>query len=225
MRVLKTTIVTAAFGALLVPHAGFAQDAAQQPKPTAPPATQQPPKPTSPTTPATPPPATPAAAAKPPAPFPEGAKFAFIDLQFVATNSAEGKAATSKIEALRKKKTDELTEKNKTLQAAQTKLQQGGTVLSDSARNQLEKEIERLNRELQFANQDAQTEINELQGELQNEFQDKLNPVIEALRVEKGLHIIFSVRESGIIAADPGLDLSAEIVKRFDGAAKTAPKK
>jgi outer membrane protein len=219
MRVLKTTIVIAAFGALLVPHAVFAQDAAQQPKPSAP-ATQQPPKPTAPATPAAPPPA-----AKPPAPFPEGAKVAFIDLQYVASNSVEGKSATTRIEALRKKKTDELTEKNKSLQAAQTKLQQGGTVLSDSARGQLEKEIEKINRELQFANQDAQTEINELQGELQNDFQDKLNPVIEALRVEKSLLMIFSVRESGIIAADPGLDLSAEIVKRFDAAAKTAPKK
>src|SRR5262245_31088041 len=128
MRVLKTAIVTAAFGALLVPHAAFAQDAAQQ-KPTAP-ATQQPAKPTTPT----PPPAAPAPAPKPPAPFPEGAKVAFIDLQYVASNSAEGKTATAKIEALRKKKTDELTEKNKSLQAAQTKLQQGGTVLSDSAR-------------------------------------------------------------------------------------------
>jgi outer membrane protein len=219
MRVLKTAIVTAAFGALLVPHAGFAQDAAQQPKPSAP-ATPQAPKPTAPATPAAPPPA-----AKPPAPFPEGAKVAFIDLQYVASNSAEGKAATAKIEALRKKKTDELTEKNKSLQAADTKLKQGGTVLSDSARAQLEKEIERINRELQFANQDAQQEINELQGELQNDFQDKLNPVIEGLRAEKGLLMIFSVRESGIIAADPGLDLSAEIVKRFDAAAKTAPKK
>jgi len=208
---LKTMMVTAALVALLVPQTGFAQGA-----------TQAPPKPTAPAA------AAPAPApepAKPPAPFPEGAKFAFVDIGFVAANSAEGKASSARIQALQKKKSDELAEKNKSLQAAQTKLQQGGTVLSDSARSQLEKEIEKINRELQFAQQDAETEIRDLQTELQNGFQDKLNPVLEALRVEKGLMLIFSVRDSGIIAGDPGLDLSAEVVKRFDTAQKAAPPK
>ena len=46
------------------------------------------------------------------APFPEGAKFAFIDIQAVASNSAEGKAATAKLDDLRKKKNAELLAKN-----------------------------------------------------------------------------------------------------------------
>ena len=86
-----------------------------------------------------------------------------------------------KIQELEKKKTGELTEKNKQLQAAQTKLQQGGTVLSDSARSQLEKEIEKMNRDIQFFQQDAQTEGQELQNQLQQEFQDKIG------RLEKQL--------------------------------------
>src|SRR5437868_6821821 len=115
MRLVTMTIATAAVCVLLTPTVGFAQAGTQQPaRPAAPPATA----------PATPPAAAPAP--KPPAPFPEGAKFAFIDIQYVAGNSAEGKAATAKIDALRKKKTDELSDKNKALQTAQTKLQQGG---------------------------------------------------------------------------------------------------
>ena len=64
-------------------------------------------------------------------------------------------------------------------------------------------------------------------NQLQAEFQEKLNPILEQVRAEKGLLMIFSVRDSGIIAVDLGLDLSAEVVKRFDSAAKTAtpPKK
>jgi hypothetical protein len=37
--------------------------------------------------------------------------------------------------------------------------------------------------------------------------------------------LIFSIRDSGIIAVEPGLDLSSEIIKRFDAAAKTPVKK
>jgi Skp family chaperone for outer membrane proteins len=197
---------------------GYAQGAGDQAT-AKPPAAQQPP--------AAPPaaPAAPPAAAKPPAPFPEGAKIAFVNLQMVASTSVEGKAASKKLDDLKTKKNQELVDKNKALQAAQQKLQQGGAVLSDQARGQLEKDIEKMQRDLQFAQQDANSEVQEATQQLQGEFQDRLSPVVEALRAEKGIHIVFSMLDSGIIAADPGLDLSVEVVKRLDAAAKTAPKK
>ena len=216
MRVLKTMIVTTAI-TVLAGTAGYAQG-------TAPPQQQKPsPPPTSPTT--TEPPAAPAPAPRPPAPFPEGSKFAFIDIQAIASNSSEGKAATAKLDELRKKKNSELLAKNNALKAMQDKLQAGGTVLNDSARAQLEKDIEKTQRDLQFAQQDAQTEVQDMTNQLQGDFQDKLNPIIEQLRVDKGLLMIFSIRDSGVVAADPGQDLSAEVIKRFDATKPAAPKK
>lgn len=172
-------------------------------------------------TPATPPPtAAPAPAAQPPRPFPEGAKFAFVDIQAVASNSAEGKAATAKLDDLKKKKNADLLAKGNALKAMQDKLTAGGSVLNDSARGQLEKDVEKGQRDLQFAQQDAQTELSEMTNELQAEFQEKLNPVLEAVRAEKGLLMIFSIRDSGVVAAEAGLDLSSEVVRRFDAAKK-----
>ncbi|MEO6436403.1 MAG: OmpH family outer membrane protein [Tepidisphaeraceae bacterium] len=231
MRSLKTLVGLGIAGMIMAATPGSAQGAGQQP-PTQPPVTAQPPatpKPPATTPPATaqPPakPAAPAAAPAAPRPFPEGAKMAYIDIQAIASLSAEGRAATARIQDWEKKKNSELTEKNKTLQAAQTKLQQGSGVLSDAARVQLEKDIEKMQRDLQFAQQDAQTERTDLTNQLQGEFQEKLNPVIEQLRTEKGLLMIFSIRDSGVVSVDTGLDLSGEVVKRFDAVAKTAPKK
>jgi outer membrane protein len=209
-------IVVIAVSAALAAGPVWAQTppAGQQPPAQTPPAGQQPP--------ATPPSTTqpPAQPAQPPQPFPEGAKIAYVDVQVIASNSAEGRAATTRIQELQKKKTAELGEKQKALQALQTKLQQGGTVISDSARGQLEKDIEKQNRELQFLQQDAQAEIQQLQQDLQQEFQTKLQPVIDQVAKEKGLHYVFSIRDSGAIWANVGLDLSAEVVKRFDATAK-----
>jgi outer membrane protein len=221
MRVLKTIIVTTAM-TVLAGTAGYAQGTAPPPqqKPSPAPTTAQPPA-----TPPTTAPAAPAPAPRPPAPFPEGSKFAFIDIQAIASNSTEGKAATAKLDELRKKKNSELLAKNNALKAMQDKLQAGGTVLNDSARAQLEKDIEKTQRDLQFAQQDAQTEVQDMTNQLQGDFQDKLNPIIEQLRVDKGLLMIFSIRDSGVVAADPGLDLSAEVIKRFDAVKTTAPKK
>ncbi|MEO5895316.1 MAG: OmpH family outer membrane protein [Vicinamibacterales bacterium] len=201
---------------------------AQTPPPTGPPPTRpaaQTPPPAGQMPPAGQKPAGPPLAAQPPKPFPEGAKIAYVDIQMIASNSAEGKAASAKIQEWEKKKTAELAEKNKTAQALQTKLQQGGNVLSETARAQSEKELQRLQRELQALQEDAQQERTELTAQLQGEFQEKLNPIIEQVANEKNLQVVFSVRDSGIVWAYSGIDLSAEVIKRFDAVAKAAPKK
>jgi outer membrane protein len=175
-------------------------------------------------TPAAPPAsAQPAPAPQPPRPFPEGAKFAFVDIQAIASNSAEGKSATAKLDDLKKKKNADLVAKSASLKSMQDKLSAGGSVMNDQARGQLEKDIEKTQRDLQFAQQDAQTELTDMTNQLQADFQEKLNPVLEAIRAEKGLLMIFSIRDSGVVAAEAGLDLSNEVTKRFDATAPKAP--
>jgi outer membrane protein len=191
---------------------GTAKPAPETQKPAAP-ATQKPAEPAA--------PAAPTAAAPAPRPFPEGAKIGYIDLQFIASNSVEGKAATGKIQEYAKKKTAELEAKQKALEALRTKLLQGGTVLSDSARSQMEKEIEKGARELQYAQQEAQSEQQSLTTDLQNDFQTRLNPIIDQVANEKGLHYVLSIADSGVVWVNTGLNLSAEVMKRLDAAAKT----
>jgi outer membrane protein len=152
----------------------------------------------------------------PPRPFPEGAKIAYVNIQRIASESAEGRAATEKVKALNDKKVSELGERQKALTANQQKLQQGEGVLSVQARAQLEKEIERQSVELQRFTQDAQAEVQELQQDLQIEFQNRLIPVINAVASEKGLHMVFSQSDSGLVWADTGLDITADIIARFD---------
>ena len=196
------------------PVFAFGQTAGQPaPKPAQP--AQPAPKPA---TPAGQTPAQPAAQPTPPRPFPEGAKIAYVQLPLVAQNSTEGRAASTKIEELQKKKQAELQDKNKQLQTAQQKLASSGTVLNDAARGQLEKEINRMQRDITSAQQDAQAEVQELTQDLQEQFRQKLIPIIEAIGKERGLLVIFSAGDAGMIWADPGLDLTQEVIKRLDAA-------
>jgi outer membrane protein len=212
-------IVSCALGFVLVAGPALAQTAPPQ---TPPPTTQIPP-PTQ--TPPAQPPAPPPALLGAPRPFPEGAKIAYVVLDRIAQGSVEGKAAATKIQALQKQKLGEIQEKNKTVEELRKKLEQGATVLSDQARAQIEKDIDRNTRELQFMQQSAQAEAEQLERELNNEFQRKLNPILEQIAKEKNLHMLFSIRDNGAVWADPGLDLSEEVIKRLDASAKPAPKK
>ncbi len=168
----------------------------------------------------------PQAAAPAPAqvlPFPEGAKIAFVVLQRVVAESADGKQASAKVQALQQKKVAELNEKQKAAQSLQEKLDKSGAVMSEAARGDLTKQVERAQVDMQRATQDAQAEVQELQGQLQEEFQRRIAPIIEAVGKEKGLHYIFNGPDSGLVWADASLDITAEVVKKFDAATKAAP--
>ena len=181
----------------------------------------RPPQPTQ-VRPAAPAPTTPAPPPSPPAPFPAGAKVAYVNLQQIANLSVEGKNLTAKVQALMQKKQNEAQSKSKALADNQTKLQQSGALMSDAARDALTKEIERQNLEGQRFQQDAQSEINELSQQLQNEFQQKLFPILDLVAKEKGIDILLSAADAGMVWAAPGLDITMDAVKKLDE--KTAGK-
>jgi outer membrane protein len=214
MKLLKTMLVVA-----LVSVVAAGSALAQTTPPAQPPA-QPPAKPTTPA----PPPAQPAAA-EAPRPYPEGAKVAFFDVQTVASNSVEGRAATAKLQELEKKKIAEIQGKNKQLEDTRAKLQTSGSIMNDQARLSAEKEVDKLTREVQFMQQEAQSERTQLSNELQMEFQRKLAPVLDQVAKEKGLHMLFDFQTSGALWADPGLDLTQEVIKRLDANKGAAPVK
>jgi len=215
---MKGSVIAASLALALSAAPAFAQAAAGQAKPA--------PRPSAPAT-STPAPAPAQAAPAPPpvpVPFPAGAKVAYVNLQLIANQSAEGKALTAKVQALMQKKQNEAQSKQKQLADAQQKLQQGGALLSEAAQGALQKDIERMNVEGQRFQQDAQAEINELSQQLQNEFQQKLFPILDLVAKEKGIDVLLSAADAGMVWAAPGLDLTMDAVKKLDekGGAKPA---
>jgi outer membrane protein len=201
----------------------FSQTAADQAKPAQTP--QTPPKPAQPAPVAGQPgqpPAPTAQPAQPPAPFPQGAKVAYINPPLIFQQSTEGKVAVARVQAVVQKKQAEGAAKAKQLQDNQSKLQSSGSVMNEAARSQLEKEIERQQREGERFQQDAQAEINEIQQEVNNEFMKKVQPIIDQIAIEKGLHFVFNAPEAGLAWAAPGLDISGDVIKKLDSTAKPA---
>ena len=161
----------------------------------------------------------PAPAPQPPMPFPQGAKIGFVNFQRVVTESTDGKASTTRVNALIAKKQTEGTDKAKKLQADQQKLQTTGSVMSEAARTQLEKDVEREQIEGQRFQQDAQAEVQELQTELEAEFIKRVTPVLAQVAAEKGLYALFNAQQAGFAWVDPGLELTTEVIKKLDTAA------
>ena len=212
MRLLAITLVSSF---TLVAGTTYAQaPAGQAPAP----ATQKPPAPA----PSTQKPAAPAAPAPALPKFQDGFKYAYVNMAYVASQSNDGKAAAEKLKAFQDQKTRELQDKQKTLQAAQQKLESGGSVLSDGARTQLQTDIDRQQRDLQRLTEDAQQDVQNLAQQVEEEFTRKVLPIIGKVAQDKQVHFVFNAQQSGLVWAEPGMDLTSEVVAAMNGGAKPA---
>jgi outer membrane protein len=224
MRLLAITLVSSI---TLAAGSTYAQaPAAQAPAP----ATQKPPAP-APSAPATqkppaPAPATQKPAAPAPAPampkFQDGFKYAYVNMALIAAQSNDGRAAAEKLKGFQDQKTRELQDKQKTLQAAQQKLESGGSVLSEGARTQLQSDIDRQQRDLQRQTEDAQQDVQNLAQQVEEDFTRKVLPIIGKVAQDKQIHFVFNAQQSGLVWAEPGMDLTGEVIAAMNGGAKPA---
>jgi len=164
-------------------------------------------------------------AAKPapaPLPFPADSKVGFVNMQTIVAESKLGKAGQDEMKTLHDKNTAALKVKNDAIVALQQKIQSQTGVVADAVLQQMGRQLEALQREFTVAQQNAQADEQNKNDDLLTVFQEKVLPLIDALRVEKNLWVIFAVQTGdgglAVASANSGLDLSLEIVKRLDAA-------
>ncbi len=181
---------------------------------TPPPATQTPPPATQ--TPLVPKPQTPAATPAPQVPFPADAKVAFVNMQALLGESKLGKAGLAQMKTLTDSQQGDLVAKQNAIKTLQQKIQQQGAIVTPTALSQMQSDLEKANRDLQYAQNEAQAQVEELNQKLLGDFQEKVMPIIDALAKEKNLYAVFGAAESGVAYIHPGIDLTTELVKRLD---------
>jgi Skp family chaperone for outer membrane proteins len=219
---MRRLTILLTIGALSLAGPAFAQGGAppptqppptaQQPPPATPPAGQ---KPTIPQTPAKPP------EPKPLVPFPPDAKIGFVNMQVLVDQSKLGIAGKEEMKKLRDKLMAPITAKQKELADLQTKMQTQQNLVAPNVFAAMQRDGERLQRELQALQENYQIEGEQKQGDLIANFSAKVQPIVEAVRNERGLWAVWVPTEAGgLYAVHPGLDLTAEVLKRLDAAYK-----
>jgi len=214
----RIATIAVALSALLVAGQAVAQT-------TTPPPTQTPPvgaKPPAQTPKPTPTPTTtPAPLKAPTEPFPPDAKVGYVDLQLVVAQSKLGQSGHDQMTALNDKLSGALAAKNKEIQALQDKIKAQQNLVADAIIQGWARDLDKMTRDAQYMQQDGQVQINQLNDQLLQNFQQKVLPIVEDIRKEKGLWIIFALGDnSNIAAAHAGLDLSFEVIKRLDATIK-----
>lgn len=148
--------------------------------------------------------------------FLEGVKYGFVNLQLAFVQSAEGQ----RVQKLFETRQGEIGERDKALQAARQRAQTQASVLSDEARVKLQTDLDRQQRDFERYVSDAEEEVQRAQQQAEVEFQKRFAPVIERIAREKQLQLVF--RETALVWADAGVDLTPEVVEQLGGAPSAA---
>jgi Skp family chaperone for outer membrane proteins len=164
-------------------------------------------------------------------------RIAVIDMQRVSQESLLGKSFQAQLEQLRNeieaertKKQTELGKLDQALKALQEELEKQGSVLSPDAAAKKQEEIRRKGRERQAFVEDSQSELQRMQERAQqqaqnvnNEFQVKIKPHIDAVVKEKGIDILFDSQVAVFLSRD--FDISRDVIVKADDVERAAKAK
>jgi outer membrane protein len=151
-------------------------------------------------------------------------KIGVLNSQAVLERSAEGKKVIAQLQDRDKKGQSDLARLDNEIKQLETKLTTQRLTLTDEAAMQINSDLERKRTDQKRLSEDHVREMQELQYRLFNKVQGELIPIIEGLGKEKGMDIIFDLQKSGAVYFSPVIDVTEEVIKRYD-ASKAAPAK
>ncbi|MFQ6070653.1 MAG: OmpH family outer membrane protein [Candidatus Aminicenantales bacterium] len=148
--------------------------------------------------------------------FAQEKSFAVINSQKVLEESVEGKRVIAQLQEKDQKTQNELAKMDEEIRQLETKLNTQRLTLSQESILQLTSDLERKRTERKRHAEDALRDFQELQLRLYNRLQNELLPIIKQIGKEKGFKIIFDLSKSGAVYWDEAIDITDEVIKRYD---------
>jgi Skp family chaperone for outer membrane proteins len=165
---------------------------------------------------------------------PKAPKIAVIDMGRVSAESLLGKGYSAQLEALKNeidseanKKQADLAKMDQAIKAIQDDLEKQGSVLSPEAADKKRGEIVKKQRDRQAFLEDGQADLQRMRERAQqqaqvlnNEFQVKIKPHIDAVSKEKAIDILLDGQVTLTVNRD--YDISRDVIVKSDEAEKTS---
>lgn len=149
-------------------------------------------------------------------------RIAVIDVQKVLSQSTAGKAAFTKLTQLQNDRLTRAKAMDEEIRRLGTTLTNTRATLTPVRVSELERQIEEKRTALKRFGEDAQREINETRDRELQALEARISPVVNGLGREMGLAAIFNKFESGLIFANDAIDITDNVITRFNSSSPAA---
>jgi len=142
-------------------------------------------------------------------------RIGYIDSQAILEEAPGAREAQQEFERDMQRYQEEIERMGQELEQLVEQYQQQQRTLSPEARERREGEIRQRERTYQQRVEEMEMEAAQRRQELVEPILDRMSGAIEEIRAEGQYTMIFDVASRAIIAADPDLDLTSQVIRRL----------
>jgi len=150
--------------------------------------------------------------------LPGQSKIGVVNSPLILEKSVEGKRVIAQLQDRDKQYQAGIVKADEEIRLLQAKLNQQRLTLTEDAISQLTADLDRKQTDRKRLAEDAYANMDDLQKRLFKKVTDELGPIIEQIGKEKGLEIIFDLQRAGAAWFSPTIDITADVIKRYDAA-------
>ena len=160
------------------------------------------------------------AAAAPAAAGPAPNKVAIINITTAILSTKDGQAAAAALQAKFAPKQEELQKKQAEIASLRDQLNKGSATMSQEAKDKLMRDIDANTKNLNRLTEDAQADLDQEQGKVQQDLGGKIMAIVEQYAVKNGVGVVIDVSnpQTPVLWAATALDITSEVVKAYDSA-------
>lgn len=146
----------------------------------------------------------------------KGVKVAYVDMQRALLQVEEGKKAKSKLEAMKKDRQKKLDASQEELRALQKDFEAQKEFMEPEVRRKKEDEFRGKLMELQKTYAELQRELAQEEAKLSKTIFARMGRILQAIGKAGSYTMIFEKTESSLLWAEQHLDLTNELIRRYD---------
>ena len=164
--------------------------------------------------------AAPASAAAAAAPASAPVKVAVIQFQEAVLSTQEGQQAAAALKGKFDPRKAALEKRQADLQALQDKLRKGGATMTPDARAKMQNDLAAGGKALTRDADDLNAEVQEEEGKIMQAMAAKMGDIIQKYATGNGFSVVLDVsgQQTPVLWAAQSANITAEIVKQYDGA-------
>lgn len=144
---------------------------------------------------------------------------AYVNLQQIMQRTPGYEEAADSFETISANAQGELTGLQTSYDSAVTAFQQTQVVLTPTARQEKQAELEQLGQRFEGRAQEIRNQLMQHERRLLAPLEERVQAVIEGIRAERNIAMIFDVstQPNAIISADTNLDITGIVIQRLTG--------
>lgn len=147
-------------------------------------------------------------------------KVAIIHVQNAILQTKDGQKAQQELQAKFNPRKQQIEKKQADIAALQDQMKKGSATMSDDAKTRLARDIDTGQKSLQRDSEDFEADVQQEEGRIMQDLGQKMMDVIIKYATANGYAMVVDVSnpQTPVLWADPGVDITNEIIKLYDQA-------